>query len=85
MRTPARREGIHLTLSPVEWVRACIPGSEGASIEAPIRRGLLTTEKDTVKCEAFARKHRYALRVEAALALAFFDFILAKLYGLKTA
>lgn len=40
---------------------------------------LLMTEKDAVKCEAFARKHWYALQVEAELAPAFFDFILAKL------
>ena len=37
------------------------------------------TEKDAVKCEAFAREHWYALQVEAELAPAFFDFILAKL------
>jgi tetraacyldisaccharide-1-P 4'-kinase len=43
------------------------------------------TEKDAVKCEAFAREHWYALQVEAQLAPAFFDFILAKLNGLKTA
>jgi len=46
---------------------------------------LLMTEKDAVKCEAFARAHWYALRVEAELTPAFFDFILAKLNGLKTA
>jgi tetraacyldisaccharide 4'-kinase len=46
---------------------------------------LLMTEKDAVKCEAFAREHWYALQVEAELAPAFFDFILAKLNGLKTA
>ena len=46
---------------------------------------LLMTEKDAVKCEAFAREHWYALQVEAQLAPAFFDFILAKLNGLKTA
>lgn len=46
---------------------------------------LLMTEKDAVKCEAFAREHWYALQVEAELAPAFFDFILAKLSGLKTA
>jgi len=46
---------------------------------------LLMTEKDAVKCEAFARAHWYALQVEAELAPAFFDFILAKLNGLKTA
>ena len=46
---------------------------------------LLMTEKDAVKCEAFARAHWYALQVEAQLAPAFFDFILAKLNGLKTA
>ena len=46
---------------------------------------LLMTEKDAVKCEAFAREHWYALQVEADLAPAFFDFILAKLNGLKTA
>lgn len=46
---------------------------------------LLMTEKDAVKCEAFARRHWYALQVEAELAPAFFDFILAKLNGLKTA
>ncbi|MBK5103863.1 MAG: tetraacyldisaccharide 4'-kinase [Burkholderiales bacterium] len=40
---------------------------------------LLMTEKDAVKCEAFARQHWYALQVEAQLAPAFFDFILAKL------
>jgi tetraacyldisaccharide 4'-kinase len=40
---------------------------------------LLMTEKDAVKCEAFAREHWYALQVEAELAPAFFDFILAKL------
>ncbi|MBE0622888.1 MAG: tetraacyldisaccharide 4'-kinase [Burkholderiales bacterium] len=40
---------------------------------------LLMTEKDAVKCEAFARSHWYALQVEAELAPAFFDFILAKL------
>jgi len=40
---------------------------------------LLMTEKDAVKCEAFARGHWYALQVEAELAPAFFDFILAKL------
>lgn len=46
---------------------------------------LLMTEKDAVKCEAFARGHWYALQVEAELAPAFSDFILAKLNGLKTA
>ncbi len=46
---------------------------------------LLMTEKDAVKCEAFAREHWYALQVVAELAPAFFDFILAKLNGLKTA
>ena len=46
---------------------------------------LLMTEKDAVKCETFAREHWYALRVEAELAPAFSDFILAKLNGLKTA
>ena len=46
---------------------------------------LLMTGKDAVKCEAFAREHWYALQVEAELAPAFFDFILAKLNGLKTA
>ena len=46
---------------------------------------LLMTEKDAVKCEAFAREHWYALQVEAELAPAFFEFILAKLNGLKTA
>ena len=46
---------------------------------------LLMTEKDAVKCEAFARAHWYALQVEAELAPAFFDFIMAKLNGLKTA
>ena len=46
---------------------------------------LLMTEKDAVKCEAFAREHWYALQVEAELAPVFFDFILAKLNGLKTA
>ena len=46
---------------------------------------LLMTEKDAVKCEAFARAHWYALQVEAELAPVFFDFILAKLNGLKTA
>ena len=46
---------------------------------------LLMTEKDAVKCEAFAREHWYALQVEAELAPAFFDFILAKLNGRKTA
>ena len=46
---------------------------------------LLMTEKDAVKCERFAREHWYALQVEADLAPAFFDFILAKLNGLKTA
>jgi tetraacyldisaccharide 4'-kinase len=40
---------------------------------------LLMTEKDAVKCETFAREHWYALQVEAELAPAFFDFILAKL------
>jgi tetraacyldisaccharide 4'-kinase len=43
---------------------------------------LLMTEKDAVKCEAFAREHWYALQVEAQLAPAFFDFILAKLRAL---
>jgi tetraacyldisaccharide-1-P 4'-kinase len=37
------------------------------------------TEKDAVKCEAFARASWYALQVGAELAPAFFDFILAKL------
>ena len=46
---------------------------------------LLMTEKDAVKCEAFARGHWYALQVEAELTPAFSDFILAKLNGLKTA
>ena len=46
---------------------------------------LLMTGKDAVKCEAFARQHWYALQVEAELAPAFSDFILAKLNGLKTA
>lgn len=46
---------------------------------------LLMTEKDAVKCEAFARGDWYALHVEAELAPAFFDFILVKLNGLKTA
>lgn len=46
---------------------------------------LLMTEKDAVKCEAFAREHWYALPVEAELAPSFFNFILAKLNGLKTA
>jgi tetraacyldisaccharide 4'-kinase len=46
---------------------------------------LLMTEKDAVKCEVFAREHWYALQVEAELAPAFFEFILAKLNGLKTA
>lgn len=46
---------------------------------------LLMTEKDAVKCEAFARSHWYALRVEAELAPGFSDFLLAKLNGLKTA
>ena len=46
---------------------------------------LLMTEKDAVKCEAFARDHWYALQVEAELAPAFAEFILAKLNGLKTA
>lgn len=46
---------------------------------------LLMTEKDAVKCEAFARTNWYALQVEAELAPAFSDFILAKLNGLKTA
>ena len=46
---------------------------------------LLMTEKDAVKCEGFAREHWYALQVEAELAPAFFEFILAKLNGLKTA
>ena len=46
---------------------------------------LLMTEKDAVKCEAFAREHWYALQVEADLAPAFGEFILAKLNGLKTA
>lgn len=46
---------------------------------------LLMTEKDAVKCARFAREHWYALQVEADLAPAFFDFILAKLNGLKTA
>ena len=46
---------------------------------------LLMTEKDAVKCEAFAREHWYALEVEADLAPAFSDFVLAKLNGLKTA
>ena len=40
---------------------------------------LLMTGKDAVKCEAFAHAHWYALRVEAELAPAFFEFILAKL------
>jgi len=40
---------------------------------------LLMTEKDAVKCEAFARQHWYALQVDAELAPAFIDFILAKL------
>ena len=46
---------------------------------------LLMTEKDAVKCEAFARAHWYALQAEADLAPAFSEFILAKLNGLKTA
>ncbi|TAK66381.1 MAG: tetraacyldisaccharide 4'-kinase [Betaproteobacteria bacterium] len=46
---------------------------------------LLMTEKDAVKCAAFAREFWYALEVEAELAPAFSDFILAKLNGLKTA
>ena len=46
---------------------------------------VLMTEKDAVKCEAFARGPWYALQVEAELAPAFFDLILAKLNGLKTA
>jgi len=46
---------------------------------------LLMTEKDAVKCGAFAREFWYALEVEADLAPAFSDFILAKLNGLKTA
>ncbi len=40
---------------------------------------VLMTEKDAVKCEAFARENWYALQVEAELAPAFFEFILAKL------
>ena len=46
---------------------------------------LLMTEKDAVKCTAFARAHWYALQVEAELAPAFTEFILAKLNGSKTA
>src|SRR5471030_2537167 len=46
---------------------------------------LLMTEKDAVKCSAFARAHWYALRVEAELAPAFTEFILARLNGSKTA
>ncbi len=46
---------------------------------------LLMTEKDAVKCESFAREHWYALQVEVVLAAAFYQFILAKLNGLKTA
>jgi len=46
---------------------------------------LLMTEKDAVKCEAFARAHWYALQVDAELAPAFGEFILAKLNGRKTA
>ena len=48
---------------------------------------VLMTEKDAVKCEAFARDNWYALQVEAELAPAFFDFILAKLraFGGNTA
>ncbi len=46
---------------------------------------LLMTEKDAVKCLAFARAHWYALQVEAELAPEFGEFILAKLNGLKTA
>jgi len=46
---------------------------------------LLMTDKDAVKCESFARAHWYALRVEAELAPAFREFILAKLNGRKTA
>ncbi len=45
---------------------------------------LLMTEKDAVKCESFAREHWYALQVEAELAPAFFDFILAKLRASET-
>jgi tetraacyldisaccharide 4'-kinase len=40
---------------------------------------LLMTAKDAVKCESIAREHWYALQVEAELAPAFFEFILAKL------
>ena len=40
---------------------------------------VLMTEKDAVKCEAFARENWHALQVEAELAPAFFEFILAKL------
>lgn len=46
---------------------------------------LLMTGKDAVKCEAFAQEHWYALQVEAELAPAFSEFILAKLNGLQTA
>lgn len=54
-------------------------------LDFPDCDALLMTEKDAVKCEAFAPEHWYALQVEAELAPAFIDFILAKLNGLKTA
>jgi tetraacyldisaccharide 4'-kinase len=48
-------------------------------LDFPDCEALLMTEKDAVKCEAFAPEHWYALQVEAELAPAFFDFILGKI------
>jgi tetraacyldisaccharide 4'-kinase len=75
------RLGLATVNHPFPDHHAYVPGElEFADCDA-----LLMTEKDAVKCEAFARDHWYALQVEAELAPAFSDFILAKLNGRKTA
>jgi tetraacyldisaccharide 4'-kinase len=46
---------------------------------------ILMTEKDAVKCRAFARSEWYAVRVAAALDEGFVDVVTARLHGLKAA
>jgi tetraacyldisaccharide 4'-kinase len=46
---------------------------------------ILMTEKDAVKCRAFARSEWYAVRVAAAVDEGFVDVVTARLHGLKAA
>jgi tetraacyldisaccharide 4'-kinase len=57
----------------------------GSDLAYPDCDAILMTEKDAVKCRAFARADLYALRVEARVDSRLADLIATRLHGLKAA